>query len=310
VTALLLADISSTELWRTLASGLALGCKYALVALGFVIIFKATGVINFAQASFVLLGGYMTFNAVYTWGWSFYLAVVFAMVGGAIMGMLVEYLILRKMIGEAPFTLVMVTIGILYIVDNVVTAIWGPDPKNLGDPWGLSVRNLGDVPIADKDIWTVAFTAVVLAAFFTFFRYSSLGLAMRATALDQEAALAQGISARRVFATSWGIAGLVAALAGVTLSSGRSGGVTVGVGTIALAAFPAMILGGLDSPLGAVVGGLVIGVSQTLTQGYQDDWGLGFLGTGFDQVMPYIVMLVILMVRPYGLFGTPEVRRV
>lgn len=308
MTAMLLAEVSSTELWRSLASGLALGCKYALVALGFVIIFKATGVINFAQASFVLLGGYMTFNAVNTWGWNFYLAVLFAMAAGAVLGMLVEYLILRRMIGEAPFTLVMVTIGILYIVDNVVTAVWGPDPKNLGDPWGLTVRNLGDVPIADKDIWTVVFTAAVLAAFFVFFRYSSLGLAMRATALDQEAAMAQGISARRIYRVSWAIAGLVAALAGAVLSAG-SGALHPGVGQIALVAFPAMILGGLDSPLGAVVGGLIIGIVQQMTALYGPEY-LEWFGNGFELVSPYLVMILILLVRPYGLFGTKEVRRV
>jgi branched-chain amino acid transport system permease protein len=163
--------------------------------------------------------------------------------------------------------------------------------------------------ISHVDLWTIGLAGLVLLAFFAFFRYSSLGLAMRATALDQEAALAQGISARRVFATSWAIAGVVAALAGVTLSSGQSGGVDTGIGFIALAAFPAMILGGLDSPLGALVGGLIIGISQSLTQGYQNDY-FEFFGAGFHEVMPYVVMILILLVRPYGLFGTPEVRRV
>ena len=306
--ALLLADISSTDLWRTLVSGLALGCKYALVALGFVIVFKATGVINFAQASFVLVGGYMTFNATNTWGLNFYVALLVAMAAGAMLGMLIEALILRRMIGEAPFTLVMVTIGILFILDNVVTAIWGPDPQNLGDPWGLKVRTFGNVPVADKDLWTIGFTALVLGAFFLFFRYSTLGLAMRATALDQEAAMAQGISARRIYRVSWGIAGLVAALAGAALSSG-SVGLTPGVGLIALVAFPAMILGGLDSPLGAVIGGIIIGLVQQLTSLYGPEY-LEWFGNGFELVSPYLVMIVILLVRPYGLFGTKEVRRV
>jgi len=308
VIALLLADISSTDLWRTLVSGLALGCKYALVALGFVIVFKATGVINFAQASFVLVGGYMTFNATNTWGMNFYLALLVAMAAGAVLGMLIEALILRRMIGEAPFTLVMVTIGILFILDNVVTAIWGPDPQNLGDPWGLKVRTFGNVPVADKDLWTIGFTALVLGAFFLFFRYSTLGLAMRATALDQEAAMAQGISARRIYRVSWGIAGLVAALAGAALSSG-SVGLTPSVGLIALVAFPAMILGGLDSPLGAVIGGIIIGLVQQLTSLYGPEY-LEWFGNGFELVSPYLVMIVILLVRPYGLFGTKEVRRV
>jgi branched-chain amino acid transport system permease protein len=308
VTAALLADITSTDLLRTLVSGLALGCKYALVALGFVIVFKATGVINFAQASFVLVGGYMTFNATNTWGLNFYVSLVVAMAAGAVLGMLIEALILRRMIGEAPFTLVMVTIGILFILDNVVTAIWGPDPQNLGDPWGLKVRTFGDVPVADKDLWTIAFTALVLGGFFLFFRYSTLGLAMRATALDQEAAMAQGISARRIYRVSWGIAGLVAALAGAALSSG-SVGLTPSVGLIALVAFPAMILGGLDSPLGAVVGGIIIGLVQQLTSLYGPEY-LEWFGNGFELVSPYLVMIVILLVRPYGLFGTKEVRRV
>jgi branched-chain amino acid transport system permease protein len=308
VNAVLLADISSTDLWRTLVSGLALGCKYALVALGFVIVFKATGVINFAQASFVLVGGYMTFNATNTWGLNFYVALLVAMAAGAVLGMLIEALILRRMIGEAPFTLVMVTIGILFILDNVVTAIWGPDPQNLGDPWGLKVRTFGDVPVADKDLWTIGFTALVLLGFFLFFRYSTLGLAMRATALDQEAAMAQGISARRIYRVSWGIAGLVAALAGAALSAG-SAGVQPSVGQIALVAFPAMILGGLDSPLGAVVGGIVIGLVQQMTALLAPEY-LEWVGNSFELVSPYLVMIVILLVRPYGLFGTKEVRRV
>jgi branched-chain amino acid transport system permease protein len=306
--ALVLADVTSTDLYRTLFSGVSLGCKYALVALGFVIVFKATGVINFAQASFVLLGGYFTFNAANTWGLNFYLSLVVAMALGALTGMLLEALVLRRMIGEAPFTLVMVTIGVLFILDNAVTAVWGPDPKNLGDPWGLNVRTVGDVPIADRDIWTIGFTALVLLGFFLFFRYSSLGLAMRATALDQEAALAQGISARRVYRVSWGIAGLVAALAGAALSAGNAA-LNPGIGQIALVAFPAMILGGLDSPLGAVVGGLIIGMVQQLTALYGPEY-LEWAGGGFELVSPYLIMILILLVRPFGLFGTKEVRRV
>ena len=272
---MVLADVSSTDLLRNLASGVAVGCKYALVALGFVIVFKGTGVINFAQASFVLVGGYLTYNASETWGLNFYLALLVAMAGGALLGM--------------------------------VTAIWGPDPKNLGDPWGLNVRTVGDVIIADKDIWTIIFTAVVLGGFFLFFRYSSLGLAMRATALDQEAAMAQGISSRRVHQVSWGIAGLVAALAGASLSAGNVA-LQPSVGLVALVAFPAMILGGLDSPLGAVVGGLIIGIVQQLTALYGPEY-LEWAGNSFELVSPYLVMIVILLVRPYGLFGTKEVRR-
>jgi branched-chain amino acid transport system permease protein len=230
------------------------------------------------------------------------------MAGGALLGVLIEALVLQRMSGESPFTLVMVTIGLLFILDNVVTAIWGPDQLNLGDPWGINVRTVGDIVIADKDIWAIVFTALVLGAFFLFFRYSSMGLSMRATALDQEAAMAQGISARRVHQVSWGIAGLVAALAGATLSAGNAA-LQPSVGLIALVAFPAMILGGLDSPLGAVIGGLIIGLVQQLTALYGPEY-LEWAGTSFELVSPYLVMIVILLVRPYGLFGTKEVRRV
>jgi branched-chain amino acid transport system permease protein len=304
----LLAVVTGDDLLRNLVSGTALGCKYALVALGFVIVFKGTGVINFAQASFVLIGGYVTYNASATWGLNFYLALLVSMAGGALLGVLIEALVLRRMAGESPFTLVMVTIGLLFILDNVVTAIWGPEQLNLGDPWGLNVRHVGDIVIADKDIWAIVFTALVLGGFFLFFRYSAMGLSMRATALDQEAAMAQGISARRVHQVSWGIAGLVAALAGATLSAGNAA-LQPSVGLIALVAFPAMILGGLDSPLGAVVGGLIIGLVQQLTALYGPEY-LEWAGTSFELVSPYLVMIVILLVRPYGLFGTKEVRRV
>lgn len=306
--AVLFAEITSTRVWQTLFSGVAVGAKYALVALGFVIIFKATGVINFAQASFVLAGGYMAFNAINTWDLNFYVSIAVAMVSGAVIGILLEGLVLRRMVGEQPFTLIMVTIGILYVIDNVVTAVWGPDTQNLGDPWGAKTVDVGGVLLAHRELWSIGITAAVLAAFFAFFRYSSLGLAMRATALDQEAALAQGISARRVYRASWAIAGVVAALAGVMLASGGSA-LNPTVGLVALAAFPAMILGGLESPLGAVVGGLIIGLVQQLTSLLQPEYA-DWLGASFERVSPYLVMIIILLVRPYGLFGTREVRRV
>ena len=148
----------------------------------------------------------------------------------------------------------------------------------------------------------------VLLAFFALFRYSKIGVAMRATAVDQEAAMAQGISVERVFLVSWAIAGAVAAVAGATLAAGP-GNLTIGVGDLAFAAFPAVILGGLDSPGGAVVGGMTIGITQVMTAGYQPRW-FPSLGAGFSQVMPYVLMIAILLVRPYGLFGTKEVRRV
>lgn len=288
-------------------AGLALGSRYALVALGFVVIYKATGVINFAHGALVTLGAYLAYNFHQTWGVPFAISVVMAVVAGGVVAALIQRVLLRRMVGRPVFGVIMITIGLLFLVNEVMAAIWGYDSHDLGDPWGIRTVTLGGVVLSVKDLWAIGIASVVLMAFFVFFRYSGIGLAMRAAAFDQEAALARGISVRRVFAWSWGIAGAVAALAGISLGSGPAA-VTPSLGLIALAAFPAMILGGLDSPAGAVIGGIVIGVTQTLTAGYQPDYA-AFLGTNFHVVMPYVVMILILLVRPYGLMGTKEVHR-
>jgi branched-chain amino acid transport system permease protein len=303
-----LAVITGDDLLQTAFSGLALGCKYALIALGFSVVFKATGVINFAQASLVLLGAYLTFNFAQTWDLNFYLALVMAMAVGALVGVATEASVLRWLVGEPPAALIMVTIGLLFVLNNVVTAIWGPDNRNLGDPWGIKTRDVAGVTVADRDVWTIGFTAVVVTAFFVFFRYSTLGLAMRAAAFDPEAAMAQGIPARRVHRVAWAIAGMVAALAGATLAAG-AGQLSPATGALALVAFPAIILGGLDSPLGAVVGGIIIGLVQQFTALLAPEY-FDWVGESFERVSPYLVMIVILLIRPYGLFGTREVRRV
>lgn len=297
-----------TQFLQLCFNGLALGARYALVALGFVIIFRATGVINFAQGAMVALGAYLTYAFANGAGLPFALAVLLAVVCAAAFGAGVERLVLRRMVGQPVFAVIMITIGLLFIVQQAVTAIWGFDSLNLADPWGVRTVDAGGVVMALRDVWTLAIAAAILGGFFLFFRLSRLGVAMRATALDAEAALAQGISARRVFAVSWGIAGGLAALAGVMLASGPAA-LSPGIGDIALVAFPAMIVGGLDSPAGAVAGGMIIGLTQALTAGYQQDIA-PWLGSNFGAVMPYVVMIVILLVRPYGLLGTREVRRV
>ena len=301
------AAVSGSDLLQATLSGLALGARYALIALGFVIVFRATGVINFANGGFVLIGAYLTYNYTETWGLDFYVSLVLSMATGFLVGVLLEWLILQRFFGEQPFTVIMVTIGILFVMDNVVTAIWGPANLSLEDPWSGKVSQWGEITVAHRDLWGTGFTAAVLLAFLGFFRYSRYGLVMRATALDQEAALAQGVSAGLVHRLAWGIAGMVGALAGTTFATGA--GLQPGLGQIALAAFPAMILGGMDSPLGAVIGGLVIGVAQHLTQLLAPDY-FSWAGTSVELVVPYVLMVLILLVRPFGLFGTPEVRRV
>ncbi|HEX9259034.1 MAG TPA: branched-chain amino acid ABC transporter permease [Acidimicrobiales bacterium] len=296
-----------TEFFQYVVAGTALGARYALVALGFVVIYKATGVINFAQGSFVALGAYFTYNAHVTWGLPFAAAVLVAMVGSALVGIAIYWVVLRRVLGQPAFAIIMITVGLLYVIDQVITTVWGPDALNLEDPWGIDTVSAGGVVISMIDIWTVLLTAAVLIGFYVLFRHSSMGLAMRAAAHDPEAAMARGISVRRVVAVSWAIAAAVAALAGITVASGPAQ-LTPSLSLIALAAFPAMILGGLDSPLGAVLGGFIIGISQSLTRGYMQQFDSA-LATRFYTVMPYVVMIAILMVRPYGLFGTKEATR-
>jgi branched-chain amino acid transport system permease protein len=289
-------------------AGVSQGSRYALVALGFVIIYRATGVINFAQGGLLALGAYFTYAFANSFSWPFLLAAIAAMVASALVGAATERLVLRRMIGQPVYAVIMITIGLLFFIEQVITAIWGFDALNLADPWGVKTVDAGGVIMSVKDLWTIGLAAAALGAFFAFFRLSSMGVAMRAVAFDQEAALAQGISVRRVFAVSWAISAALAALAGLTLAAGPAS-LGPSIGAIALVAFPAMIVGGLDSPGGAVLGGLIIGLTQSLTAGYQDDI-LPWAGDNLAAVMPYIVMTIILQIRPYGLFGTPEVRRI
>lgn len=295
------------DLLRFTIAGIALGAQYALIVLGFVVIFRASGVLNFALGGMILLGAYLAYTFHVLWGLPFGVGCVLAVAAGAAFGALVEWSILRRMIGRPVYGVIMATLGLLLVIQEVVVSIWGPASLNLGDPWGIRTIALGELRITVHDVWTIGLAAVAVAAFFVVFRFTRMGLAMRAVAIDQEAARAQGVNPRRVFAVSWAIAGAVATLAGVTAAAGSSN-LQPGVANLALSAVPAMVLGGLESPLGAVLGGVIIGVTQTLTAAYQAQY-LPFLGTGFEAVMPYVVLVAVLLIRPYGLFGAREVRR-
>ena len=293
---------------QILAAGLSLGAIYALVTLSFVVVYKATGILNFATGGSVLLGAYITYAAAVTWDLPFFVALIVSMICMAMLGALLERIVLQNMIGQPVFAIIMVTLGTLTVMVNTSSAIWGQDLLAQADPWGINTIALGSVRVLAVDAWTIAFATIALVMFFLFFRYSKLGLAMRATALDAEAALAQGIRVRHVFMIAWAMAGAMAALAGVMLSAGPRG-ISIEVAGIALRAFPTMILGGLNSPSGAVVGGGVIGVTEVFTASIESDYQ-GWVGSNFHVVMPYIVMIVILTLRPYGLFGTKRAERV
>lgn len=315
-----------TDFFNFFVQGISRGSVYALVALGFVIIFKATHILNFGQGALMSWGAYFayTFNGgvegqfVTFKPWTlmhlpWVVSLVIGMLIAAAIGVGIERFVLRRFRGRPPFTIIMATFGIAIMSQFLIDGIWGGDPMSFNEPIGLKSYKVFGVPITLADIVTFCVAAAVTIGFLAFFKYSRLGTGMRATALDQEAALAQGISTRQIFALAWGISAALACLAAVLISTGN--GRTVNQPEIALAAFaafPAIILGGVDSIPGAIVGGLVIGISEQLMFGYQaklSNWLGVELGT-FHQVIPYVLMLAILLVRPYGLFGEKDVRRV
>jgi branched-chain amino acid transport system permease protein len=300
--------------------GLSLGTIYALLAVGFVIIFKSTQVLNFAHGALAALGAFLVaaFATVLDipgrWipgapAWlSWTGSVVLAVVAMALTGMLLERVFLRPMVGEELFAVAIVTLGIDIVIRTVTNDFIGQFPRPMGDPFGIAILDLGWVRIAHTQVAQIAVALVAVGAITMFFR-SRMGIAMRATAFDQETARAQGINVGRVFSTAWAIGAVLAAIAGLfaTLFPRRASGVDQGTAFLAFRAFPAIIIGGLDSVVGAIVGGLLVGFSEAAAATY-----LGFpaLGSGFPGIVPYLLMLVVLLVKPHGLFGTEEIRRV
>lgn len=296
-----------TDLAEAVLRGLGVGSIYALLAVGFVIIYKSMQVISFAQPALMVTGGVLVSYLRFEFGLTFWLALPLAMLLTAVVALIVERLAMRPMIGKPVFVVAIITIGVDIALRIVVNRFIGLGARQVGDPWGLTVRDLGAVNVQERYLWMILVTAVVVSALFAFFKYSRVGLAMRATAFDQEVALAQGISVGQVFALSWIIAGALAALAGTF--AGTRAGIDQQTWVLGLKALPAIILGGLDSVGGAVIGGLAVGVVEALVSRYQGAY-FPWLGQNFSLVSPYVLMLIVLMVRPYGLFGTPEVERV
>lgn len=297
-----------TDFIQLVIAGLSLGSIYSLICLGFVVIYRATGVVNFAQGGLVVLGGYLTHQFAAVWHLPFALAVLAAIVIMAGAGLLIERLILRRMVGQPVFASILITLGLLFFLEQLCTTLWGYDLQMMGDPWGVRTIAIGGVIVKVADLWTIGASTLALVGFFLMFRYSTVGVAMRAAASDPEAALAHGVSPRVVQGLAWAIAGVLAVLAGVFISSG-SRGIDLTVSLVSLRAFPAAILGGLDSSEGALAGGLTIGLAEVLSAAYITP-NAPWLGANSHAVMPYLLMIVVLMVRPYGLFGTAEVRRV
>ncbi|MGX5656513.1 branched-chain amino acid ABC transporter permease [Geodermatophilus nigrescens] len=295
-----------TQFLSLLLNGISLGAIYALIALGFVIIFKASEVVSFTHGSLLLLGAYSIARLSEPLG--FLPAVLVGVLITAFAAFLVERLIINRLRGAPVISLAIVTIGVDIILLTELIRQIGPDILNVPHPWGGDSVRIGGVGISENRLIAMGVAGILIVAFFVAFKYSSWGVAMRASAEDGEAAALMGIRQGRVSALAWIVAGVLAAVAALFLVGAPTPGVSAAAYTVALRAFPAAILGGLDSTGGALVGGLLIGITEAMAAGYQEQ--LSFLGRGFGEVAPYVVMIIVLLVRPSGLFGTKELTRV
>ncbi|MDA2983837.1 MAG: branched-chain amino acid ABC transporter permease [Actinomycetota bacterium] len=292
----------------SIVRGLGIGSTYALLAVGFVVIYRATEVVNFAQPALMILGAYFTSWFVIGLGMPFPAGVLAAMIVMAGIGAVTERVAMRPLVGQPVFSAAMVTVGVFIVLTMVASRLIGPDILTVGDPWGLERVEVGGFAVFQIDLAKIAISLGAISAVGVLLKRSRIGLAMRATSLDQETALAQGVNVGRMFSLAWAMSAGLAALAGMLIGTG-AGGIEATTALVALKALPVIIVGGIDSIQGAVVAGLFIGVAESLTRTYQPEYA-PWLGANFDVVVPYLILIVGLMVRPYGLFGTPEVQRV
>jgi branched-chain amino acid transport system permease protein len=287
-------------------SGLVVGSIYSAVALGFVIIYKSTRVVNFAQGEFLMVGAYVCYAFLVQMHVPFWAALLLTIFFSMVLALTIERLILRPMIGEPIISIIMVTIGLSLVLRSVVSVVWGTDilvyqPKLFPQ----EMVTLIGVPVSLEFVWCFVLSIVLLAIFSVFFKYSKSGVAMRATAFNQQVAQSMGISVKHIFALSWVISAIVSGIGGVLI--GNINGINNTLFHFGLKVFPATILGGLDSILGAALGGIIIGVLENLSDGLCKTY-LDL--SGVKEVAPYVILVIILMIKPYGLFGTKEIERV
>jgi len=289
---------------QILVAGVVIGSIYAIVALGFTLIYKSTGVVNFAQGELLLVGAYICLQLTVEYKLNFVISFFVTLLFMFIFGFLVEKIFLRKMIGEPIISIIMLTIGLSSVFKSLVQLIWGTDTKTFPQIFPEEPVEIGNISISYVYIFSIISVAVFLIIFSVFFKKTKVGIAMRAVASDQQAALSMGIDVKRIFALSWAIAAVVSSVGGILI--GNINGINTSLSQFGLKVFPVVILGGLDSILGAIVGGLIIGILENIAGGYIDP----IIGGGAKDVFPFIFMIVILMIKPYGLFGTVEVEKV
>lgn len=283
-----------------LSTGLASGAAYGLIAMGFALIFKSTGVVNFAQGELVMLTAYISFSLSTTFGLSFFPLMLVTIPISMLLGLTLERIFIRPMLGEPIFAIVMVTVGLAVILRGITIMIWGPDPFNFTAGISTEVVYLGSVPFYPAQLYLIASLVVIGSLAWGFLRFTRMGIAMRAVAANETAALLVGISVSRVHMVAWMLSAAMASVAGVLFAANYK--LAPDLWFQGLKSFPAVILGGMDSVIGAAAAGFIIGIIENLFQGY--------VGQGLREISGFIVIVIVLMVRPYGLFGSKDIERV
>jgi branched-chain amino acid transport system permease protein len=287
-------------------NGVSIGLIYALIAIGFTVIFKATEVLTFAQGSTLLLGAYVVVRAQDALG--FFPAALLGIAVAALLSAAIEVLLVRRAATQEHISLAILTLGVDIALASELSRRIGSDVLSFADPWGNKTVEIGSFVLPQARVAALVVCGTIAATFFLVLKYSSWGIAVRASAEDREAAALMGINRRRVAGISWALAGGLAAVAGIFMGTAPSPGLTNTSNVTALNAFPAAIIGGLDSPGGAVAGGLIVGIVQSLSAGYNDE--VAFLGSQLFEVSAFAVMILVLLWRPSGLYGTRELTRV
>jgi branched-chain amino acid transport system permease protein len=283
-----------------LMSGLVIGSLYGLIAMGFAMVYRATGMVNFAVGEVMMLTAYISFNLAQIPGMGFLGLLATTLPTAMVLGLLIERVFIRPMLGEPMFSRVMVTIGVAVVIRSTVILIWGVEPKPYPRPLGDDVIRLGELALYPGQIFSLVMMALLCLLMWVFFRHSRVGIAMRATSNNETTALLMGINVKRISGIAWALSSLFAAVAG--LSFCLMFALEPEISQMGLRGFPATILGGLDSVVGGAFGGLVIGVVENMAGGY--------LGRGLKEIAGFVLIIVVLMVKPYGLFGQREIERV
>lgn len=280
-------------------AGLGTGGLYALTGLAFVMIYKSTGVVNLAIGEMLMLGAYLCFGLATGMGLPMWVAILLAILGSGLAGALVERVAIRPMLGESPISVFMVTVGLASVLIGLVELVWTAEPRRMPPFMPDDAIFIGEAFVPSKVFYGFFVAAIMIAIALTVFRYWRGGVALRATASDQPAAYSVGINVPKVFSLSWTVAAMIAAVSGIIV--GAIGGISSSMGVFGLSVLVVVIVGGLDSVLGALVAGMFIGLIEA--------WASGFLGGEYKIVATFLVLIVVLMIRPYGLFGTREIER-